>query len=49
MINFDELMNLEVAESMSFELRRPNTKVTVMPVSWESPRRGKAMYGGLHC
>lgn len=45
MINFDELMNLEVAESMSFEpLPEGQYKVTVDACKLEESKKGKAMY-----
>ena len=45
MINFDELMNLEVAESMSFEpLPEGQYKVTVDACKLGESKNGKAMY-----
>lgn len=45
MINFDELMNLEVAESMSFEpLPEGPYKVTVDSCELGESKSGKAMY-----
>lgn len=45
MINFDELMNLEVAESMSFEpLPEGQYKVTVDACKLGESKKGKAMY-----
>lgn len=45
MINFDELMNLEVAESLSFEpLPAGQYKVTVDACELGESKKGKAMY-----
>ena len=45
MINFDELMNLEVAESLSFEpLPEGQYKVTVDACELGESKKGKAMY-----
>lgn len=45
MINFDELMNLEVAESLSFEpLPEGQYKVTVDACELGESKNGKAMY-----